>query len=621
MNLLKKSVVPFVGLIFLVFSLSSIASDDLSSVEFERKLFKAPLLTYQSLIESAPPKAQKEAYLWWLTRKAQAEHLLYFYTEFEASIDEALNYITENSPLSVQSYLNLFRGILFRNKGEYKKSFEHLALALKQSKSGGFEAIYIQTKQENAYTQSLAELFEVSLNDMQEAYVKAYGLNDPFLIAAINETYGAIYGYMHDYEKSIEYYQKALESYETLGYKAHIAEAVYGLASTYRYWKKFDLAIKYFERYRKDSGYTSNEEISFYSAYGLGMTLAEAGKCEEALIIINQALMKKGVKDYDSELLKNKAHCLVELGRIEEATQALEEAKNLFEELPDLKGTTWELETLKIESQIAHARKDYNLGYQLLDEYYQKYTEVLLKNSTDRLLKVRAYMELERQDVEKALALQSGRVESLKEETLQQKHNQQQYFVIFLLIIIAIVICVILIQRRSNHKMRLLSITDPLSGLYNRRYIFSYLDKILAGMSPDKGSLSLLILDIDDFKSINDQYGHPAGDFIIQKIAEIGSDVLRSGDVMARIGGEEFLCVLPRTSVEQAEEVAQRMIKAIANFPFYYKSGEAIHITTSIGISSFGHQCQSYDALYTQADNALYQAKSTGKNCIVVAIP
>lgn len=616
---MKKFVIPLFGLICFIFSLIVVANDDLSSINFERELFKSPFLTYQNLIQQPPSKENKDQYLWWLLRKAQAEHLLYFYVKFEATIENALHYLNENSPLLIQSRFNLFQGILYRNKGEYKKSSNYLILALEQSKRGGYEATYIQAKQENAYTQSLAELFEISLTDMQEAYVKAYGLNDKFLIASINETYGAIYGYMHDYEKSIEYYLKALESYENLGYKAHIAEAVYGLASTYRYWKKFDLAIASFERYREVSDYTPNEEISFFSAYGLGMTLAEKGDCTEALVIIDQALLKEGVKDYNSELLKNKAVCLIQLGQIEQATQALNEAKAIFQELPDLTGTTWQLETLKIESQIAHAKKAYQLSYQLLDEYYQQYTEVLLKNSSDRLLKVRAYMELDRQDVEKALALQRNKVATLKEETLQQKHNQQQYFVIFLMVIIAIVITVMVIQRRSNNKMRLLSITDPLSGLYNRRYIFSYLDKVLAGMSSDKGSLSLLLIDVDDFKNINDQHGHPAGDFVIQKIAEIGQEILRTGDVMARIGGEEFLCVLPRASVEQAKEVAERMLKAIADYQFYYKASKAIHITTSIGISSFGKECQSYDAMYSQADNALYQAKAKGKNCIVVA--
>ncbi|GAA5139126.1 tetratricopeptide repeat-containing diguanylate cyclase [Thalassotalea piscium] len=618
MSLIKRKRVLLLGLVYLCFSLFAIASDDLSSKDFERGLFKEPFQVYQQLLLQTPDKLNKDAYLWWLLRKAQAEHLLYLYDEFEVSINNALNYIDETTPLLIQSRFNLFQGVVYRNKGEYNKALEYLASALEQAKRGGYEAPYIQAKLENAFTQGVAELFEVSLTDMQEAYVKAYGLNDQFLIAFINETYGAIYGYMFDYDKSIQYYSKALESYEQLGYKAHIAEAVYGLATTYRYWKKYDLAITYFERYREISTYTPNEEISFYAAYGLGMTLAEKGSCDKALEVIDLALAKKGVIDYNSELLKNKAICLIQLDRVEEAENALNKANRLFESMPDLMGTTWQLETLKIASQIAKSKKEYELSYQLLDEYYQKYTEVLLKNSTDRLFKVRADMELKRQDVEKSLALQRNKIESLKEESLEHKHTQQQYIVIFLLMIIVVIITVIVIQRRNNNKMQLLAITDPLSGLYNRRYIFNYLDKTLAGMSAQKGALSVMLIDIDNFKEINDKYGHPTGDYVIQKIAEIGQEILRTGDVMSRIGGEEFLCVLPRATEQQAKEVAERLLKAIAEFQFQYKNNDPIHLTVSIGISSFSESSQSYDIIYSQADKALYQAKAKGKNCIVL---
>ena len=624
---MRSNVVLFLCTIICILSPTVEASEPYDTTAFERELFKDPLFTYQSLLQhsiklptaSTPLTTEEQnAYLWWLLRKAQAEQLLYLYEKFEATINQALQHITPDSPLLIQSQFNLFQGILYRNKGEYKTSSEHLKQALEQSKRGGHESIYIQARQENAYTQSLAELFEISLTGIQEAYVKAYGMNDKYLIASINETYGAIYGYMHDYKKSVEYYTKALETYETLGYKAHIAEAIYGLASTYRYWKKFDLAIKYFKRYRLVTNYTPNDDISFYAAYGLGMTLAEQGKCAEGLVIINQALAKQGVQDYKSELFKNKAMCLAALGKTAEATNALNNAKTIFNELPDLQGTSWQLETLQIESQIAFANNEYKRSYQLLESYYQQYVEVLIKNSSDRLLNVRANMELERQDVERALALQRYKVATLKEKALQQQNIQQQYFVIFLLVIIAIVVAIIIFQRKSHNKMRQLSITDPLSGAYNRRYIFTFLENLLANMTPNKGSLALLLLDIDDFKQINDQYGHPAGDFIIKHIAKIGQDVLRTGDVIARVGGEEFLCVLPRTSEIQAEEIAERMLAAIASYSFCHDGKNTINATVSIGIANYSEQHCRYDSLYSQADKALYQAKARGKNCIVI---
>ena len=603
------------------FATMTFAQNSFSDSSLEQNIFKNPLATYHTLVAEMPSngEGQEVEYLWWLLRKAQAEHLLYFYDDFEHTIDQAFALITDNSPLIIRSQFHLFRGILARIKGQYNDSSSSIAIALQLAKQGGFERIYIQAKQENAYTQSLAELFEVSLNDMQEAYVKAYGMNDKFLIAVINETYGAIYGYMSDYAKSIEYYLKALEAYQTLGYKAHIAEAIYGLASTYRYWKKYDLAIDYFTLYQEKVNYTPNTELSFYAAYGLGMTLSEQGRCEEAIVVIEDALSKKGVKDYNVELYKNQAVCFLQLGQLNEASKALSMANKLLKELPDLAGTTWEIETIKIASQLAHQRGEYQRGYQLFQDYHDKYAQILKANSTDRLIQARAQMELERQEVERALAQQRNKVETLEQKTLEQKHIEQQYFMVFLLLVIVIIVVILVMQHRTNQRMKALSITDPLSGLYNRRYIFNYLDNVLTSMSADKGELTLLLLDIDNFKQINDQHGHPAGDYVIQNIAKVGHQVLRSEDVMARVGGEEFLCVLPRTSMNEAQKVAQRMLKAIENSTFTFKGVVAIKLTASIGLASYSKSEQSVERLYAAADTALYQAKRSGKNQVVCA--
>lgn len=615
MHSLNKYIISFAIFICLISSFDVLAKYDLKSIEFEKSIYQSPYLTYQQLLKN-PKSEDTDDYLFWLLRKAQCEHLLYFFEEFEKTIDTTANMMDENSHPLIQSYVNFHFGIIYRGKGEYKKASHYFELALEKAKHAGLDRIYIQAKNENAYTQSLAELYQISLEDMQEAYERAYEIGDQFLIAYINETYGAIYGYMHDYQKSIEFYQKALKSYQELGYKAHIAEAIYGIASTYRYWGKFDLAIEYFKKYRQVLAYTPNEEINFYAAYGLGMTLAEQGSCEQALTIIDQALLKKGVLDYNSELFKNKAVCLLQLGRIDESILALNNAKKLFQQLPDLMGTSWQLETIKIESQIAQAKQNYQLSYQLLEDYYKQYTELLINNSSDRLLEVRTTLEQKRKEIEKDLELQRSQVASLKEQTVQQKYSLKLYFLIFLIVII---LTIGWVQYRNNKKMHKLSMTDPLSGLKNRRFIFDFFNKLITTIETDQGKLSLILFDIDDFKSVNDQYGHPAGDFVIKTIAEIGLDVIRNSDALARIGGEEFLCVLPRTSVEQAQEISNRLLKAISKHNFQFDTNKAINITISIGIACYSQSSQSYNEIYTQADKALYLAKSQGKNCIVIA--
>jgi len=607
-------------LIILLFSfpIAAIADDRVNFIDMEHDIYRAPWQSYQKLIalQSAAQSYDELTYLWWLLRKAQAENLIYFYDDFNRTVEQANALVTGKTPLAIQAHLSLFQGLIHSRQGNYSLSQSALAKGLIQAKEAKLSGLYIFTKQELAYTKTLTEIFDASLEDIQEAYVEAFALKDQFLIASINETYGAIYGYLNDYKKSIEYYQRALEAYQNLEYPAHIAEALYGLASTYRYWKKYDLAIEYFDKYQQQIDYTPNANISFFAAYGIGMTLAERGDCLDAIAVIDKALALKGAIDYNAELYKRKASCLIALELLEEAESALFNAANIFANIPELIGTSWQLEVIKISSELAYARGQYGIGYGMLEQYYQKYTALLLKNSSQRLLKVRASMEIERKRIAQNLAEKRSQVEMLELEKRENSRILQIYFNIFIICVVLIVLIVITVQYRTNKKMHLISINDPLSGLFNRRYIFDYLQTAVLGSHPDKMTLSVILIDIDDFKKINDNYGHPMGDDVIRQIAEVGRDIFRQDDIFGRIGGEEFLCILPRTNISEATKIAQRFL-ALTN-DSKMVAGHQETITVSIGIAALSEQCQDVKQLYINADQALYQAKNLGKNQVNV---
>ncbi|ASP46454.1 tetratricopeptide repeat-containing diguanylate cyclase [Cognaticolwellia beringensis] len=607
-------------LIILLFSfpLAAVEDERVNFIDMEHEIYRAPWQSYQKLIalQSAAQSYDELTYLWWSLRKAQAENLIYFYDDFNRTVKQANTFVTDKTPLAIQAHLSLFQGLIYRRQGNYSLSQSELAKGLLQAKEAKLSSLYIFTKQELAYTKTLTEIFDASLEDIQEAYVEAFALKDQFLLASINETYGAIYGYLSEYKKSIEYYQRAFEAYQNLKYPAHIAEAIYGLASTYRYWKKYDLAIEYFEKYQQQIDYTPNSNISFFAAYGIGMTLAEKGDCIDAIAIIDKALAIKGVIDYNAELYKRKASCLIDLDRLEEAEDALFKSASIFANIPELIGTSWQLEVIKISSELAYARGQYNIGFGMLQQYYEEYTALLLKNSSERLLKVRAGLESERQRIEQNLAEKRSQVEMLEQESRQNSSVLQFYFNIFIICVILIVLVVIALQYRTNKKMHLLSIKDSLSGLFNRRYIFDYLHTAVLGSTPEKMKLSVILINIDDFKKINDNYGHPIGDEVIKNIAEVGRDVFRQDDIFGRIGGEEFLCILPRTNIIEATKIAQRFLAKI-NLSKMVK-GRQDTVTVSIGIAALSEQCQDVNQLYINADQALYQAKHLGKNQVNV---
>lgn len=170
---------------------------------------------------------------------------------------------------------------------------------------------------------------------------------------------------------------------------------------------------------------------------------------------------------------------------------------------------------------------------------------------------------------------------------------------------------------RANYEISLsMALTDSLTGLYNRRYMEVHLQKLLQKNELNKKDLCVLLLDIDHFKDVNDTHGHSVGDEVLKTFAFRLKDSLRSFDLVARLGGEEFVAILPDVSVDMAHFVSERLRRSIADKPFKCSAeGGAISITTSVGgaiIEAGNHTVQS---VLERADKALYQAKNDGRNC------
>lgn len=166
-----------------------------------------------------------------------------------------------------------------------------------------------------------------------------------------------------------------------------------------------------------------------------------------------------------------------------------------------------------------------------------------------------------------------------------------------------------------------LSVTDPLTGLFNRRYAMAQLDR-LAQTAPERGEqFAVMVLDLDRFKRINDQYGHSAGDAVLTEIASRMADCLRRDDFLARIGGEEFLAVIRACDLETAQIAAERLRRAVADQPVILPGGKgAEQMTMSIGLVIGGGPDVPEDpaALIDLADRGLYSAKAEGRNQVTV---
>jgi len=157
---------------------------------------------------------------------------------------------------------------------------------------------------------------------------------------------------------------------------------------------------------------------------------------------------------------------------------------------------------------------------------------------------------------------------------------------------------------------------DPLTGAYNRKFFFDKLKDELERSKRYRRPMSLVLFDIDNFKKINDKYGHPFGDKVLKEVSSLVMSKGRSTDYFARVGGEEFAIILPETDIRGAEKVCERLRKAIEELKFK-ADGEDVNVTVSFGVAQ-AKDTDTVDSLYERADRALYMAKRSGKNRVVI---
>ena len=169
----------------------------------------------------------------------------------------------------------------------------------------------------------------------------------------------------------------------------------------------------------------------------------------------------------------------------------------------------------------------------------------------------------------------------------------------------------------EHQQLASLSYKDPLTGLNNRRGLEQALSLTLTALSRDNGCISAIVLDADNFKQVNDTYGHDGGDFVLEEIARILDQQARSSDAKCRLGGEEFLIILPSTPLKEAITLGERIRQAIEETHIRYDD-HTFHITTSVGIASQSGKIDLHQ-LMKSADKALYRAKQEGKNRVCTA--
>lgn len=213
----------------------------------------------------------------------------------------------------------------------------------------------------------------------------------------------------------------------------------------------------------------------------------------------------------------------------------------------------------------------------------------------------------------------------LRLDPVSKFHVSGVWLLVILLISLPFVLGVFLVSNlllsrwhEREDKVRVLSNTDSLTGLPNRRSLFDAIEQEMLRAKRNNDPFTLVMMDLDHFKLVNDQWGHATGDAALQQVSRLLPPLLRSFDLLGRVGGEEFVLALPRTQPAAAWQVIERCRAAIATSPVQLANGEQLHITASFGVCSVDilPPKTSLEKLLELADFALYEAKRKGRNCV-----
>jgi len=261
-------------------------------------------------------------------------------------------------------------------------------------------------------------------------------------------------------------------------------------------------------------------------------------------------------------------------------------------------------------------KKEYLEKYRDYSEMKRKKTITLLNDKYKVSHKTTTNLLLDNKNSIKLLQLAE-----VERDSKIQKNN-----FIILASTLFLLVLVFLYQLKLRKELTVFTKTDALTGISNRTYLFNMGEDLIKDFSNKEDQLSLLLLDIDHFKKINDEFGHLVGDSVLIKIASLVGETMRHRDVFARLGGEEFVAILPRADIDIAKVTAARIKEKITQY-YFNDLGINRAVTVSIGVANLAQvskesdtlqqKRKQFDHLLHAADVAMYQAKTNGRNCIV----
>ncbi|MFT5298596.1 MAG: diguanylate cyclase (GGDEF)-like protein [Colwellia sp.] len=522
------------------------------------------------------------------------------------------------SPTILISELSYLRGFSLESLGDNQGAIENYLNGLEVAESLNDKKYIADGLINLGAVYYITEQYEKSMIMLNDALNIANSLDNEELKGSVNSELGILYAYMYQPEKSVKFYQASYEHYKKAGMDLYALNSLQNIAINHMEEGRYEQAIPLFEEIVQSSEKLSNNEI--VGGLYLSMSIAYAMKKEPDTEIAYQYLTMaeqymEGAQKHNAPLYftLEKAYVLEAMGRYDEALDSLIIAEEFLAKNSKTKNTFSHYNLMYLQSEIYYKTEKYQQAYEKQSQYLKRLFNDKQTTNMEKVEELRLSYESQQADFKNKLLEQEQSVQIIQLNNMTYHENNLQLFIVFVsLIMLALAWLLLKMVQGQKHLLRVSQI-DDLTGVINRRHLVELGEKMFITTHGKQQDFSVLMIDVDNFKMINDNLGHKIGDKVLKEIAELASLIMRTNDCFGRFGGEEFICLLPETSATDAHDVAESLRLTIQEKVMLNKVDE--QVTVSIGISSYKKQTnESFSQLIKDADIKMYQAKSLGKN-------
>ncbi|MCQ8878121.1 GGDEF domain-containing protein [Pseudoalteromonas shioyasakiensis] len=532
-------------------------------------------------------------------------------------IQEHHELLDETSAVSyfiVKSDIYLLQGEYKLALAELEKAKEKIPLLDDKTKGNLYAAFanyhvsnHNESKAKNYYYKAY-KVFLQSGDDLQLAYIES----------TMSQSYEALY----DFDKAIELQKKALSYFSSKNLSFDMMVSYYHLAKIYLKLSRNSDVIFNAEQILKINAKSdsSSPKFNYYAYITLTQAYLQLGNIEQSVKFLNLSnQFVAGIEDVYKKIDHLLIQAEIELTqlKLEQASQTVAKINKILSNVPAENTVTLLLRLKKLKAKISIKKSDFERAtqeyqsYITLNEQHYNYIRELFRSQSKAQFDVKK-LELEKQLLEKDKELNEFALLEIKQE--QALHHS----LIFSVLMLALVLLIFAWrQYRLKRKFTVLANTDYLTGVANRRKVMDFAEQQWLELKPGCNRFALISFDLDHFKKVNDNYGHPAGDLVLKTIVTVAQQAIREHDFLGRIGGEEFLVVLVDTDQVEATEIAYRIKSAIEKAQINSEQ-HIIKVTASLGVTQKSTQTNTFKDLLKQADKALYTAKENGRNRVEI---